>query len=236
MSPSRGPAETRDYVRTPAVACDLATLEEDRALAQTRDRLHVVGDEDDRPSGRAEILHAPEAALLKLRVADGQDFIHEQDLGLEMCSHCEREADRHPTRVALHGCVDEPLDASKLNDLRKLLGNLAALHPEDRAVEIDILASGELWMETGSDLEQASDPSANLCPPLRRGRDPREELQQSRLPRTVMSDHAEHLALRHLKRDVPQGPDLLVVVPVWPARHPPADTDERLTQSAVARL
>src|SRR2546422_4495835 len=91
-------------------------------------------------------------------------------------------------------------------------------------------------METGSDLEQTSDPSANLRASRRRRRDPGEELQQSRLPRTVMPDHAEDLPLRHLKRDVPQRPDLLVVVPVWSSGHSPAHTNKGLTQSAVARL
>ena len=87
--------------------------------------------------------------------------------------------------------------------------DLAPLHSEDRAVQEDVLPAGELGMEAGAHLEQAPDAPADLGAPARRRRDPREDLEERRLPGAVLADDAEHLAFRQLERDVPQRPDLL---------------------------
>ena len=114
-------------------------------------------DEENGPPGVAELLHAPEAAPLELGVADGEHLVDEQDLGLEVRGDGEREPDVHAARVPLHRRVDEPLDAGELDDVVEALLDLPALHPEDRAVQIDVLAAGELLVEAGPDLEQAPD-------------------------------------------------------------------------------
>ena len=110
----------RDDLRARPVLDDAPLVEPDRAIAQLRDRLHVVRDEQDRPPGAAEFLHAPEAAPLELRVADGEHLVDEEDLRLEVRSHREREAHVHAARVALHRGVDELLDAGELDDVGKL--------------------------------------------------------------------------------------------------------------------
>ena len=69
-----------------------------------------------------------------------------------------------------------------------------ARHPEDRAVEEDVLASGQLRVEAGADLEQRADASVDLRAALRRERDLREDAQQRALARAVGSDHADDLA------------------------------------------
>ena len=43
--------------------------------------------------------------------------------------------------------------------------DLPPLHPEDRAVQVHVLATRELLVEAGSDLEQAADATADLGPP-----------------------------------------------------------------------
>ena len=156
-----------------------------------------------------EILHPSEARALELGVADGEHLVHEQDLRLEMRRDREREADVHAARVALHGRVDELLDPGELDDVVEALLDLAALHAEDRAVEEDVLAARELRVEARADLEQAADASADLGAARGRRRDPREDLQERRLPGAVASDDAEDLALGHLERDVLERPDLL---------------------------
>ena len=81
----------------------------------------------------------------------------------------EREPHVHPARVALDRGVDELLDAGELDDVVEALLDLLALHAEDRAVEIDVLAPGELLVEARADLEQAADATADLGPALRSG-------------------------------------------------------------------
>ena len=72
--------------------------------------------------------------------------------------------------------------------------------------------------------------------PVRRRRDPREDLQQRRLARAVASDDAQHLPLGHLERDVPQRPELLDGAMVLLARDPLHGVHHRFAQRAVRRL
>ena len=112
----------------------------------------------------------PEAPPLELRVADGEHLVDEQDLRLEVGRDGEREPDVHAARVALDRCVDEPLDAGELDDVVEAPLDLPALHPEDRTVEVDVLAAGQLLVEARPDLEQAADATTDLGPSLGRRR------------------------------------------------------------------
>ena len=159
--------------------------------------------------GAPELLHPAEAAPLELGVADREHLVDEQDLRLQVRRDGEREPHVHPARVALDGRVHEALDPGELDDLVEALRDLAALHAEDRAVQVDVLAPGELRMEAGADLEQAPDAPADLDAPARRRGDAREHLQQRRLAGAVAADDPEHLALLDLERHVAERPDLL---------------------------
>ena len=46
------------------------------------------------------------------------------------------------------------------DDLVELSANLGAAHAEDRAVQKDVLAAGQLGMKAGADLEQRADAPA----------------------------------------------------------------------------
>ena len=56
----------------------------------------------------AIVLHLPEALALERRVADRQDLVDEQDLGLEVRGHGEGQAHVHAGGVALDRRVEEP--------------------------------------------------------------------------------------------------------------------------------
>ena len=175
----------RDDFPARAVARNAAPFEEQRSVAELRDRLHVVRDEEHGSTGGPDLFHTAEASGLELRVADGEDLVDQEDLGLEVRGDRECEPHVHSARVPLDRRVDEPLDTRELDDLAKLLLDLAPLHAEDRAVQVDVLAPGQLGVEAGSDLEQAPDAAPDLGATLRRGRDPREDLEKRRLARTV---------------------------------------------------
>ena len=110
------------------------------------------------------VAHLAEAAALELGVADGEHLVDDQDLGLEMRRHREGEAHAHARGVALDGGVEEARHAGEFHDLVEARGDLVLAQPEDRAVEIHVLASRELRVEAGPHLEQAADP------PVDRGR------------------------------------------------------------------
>ena len=66
----------------------------------------------------------------------------------------EGEPEVHAARVVLDRRVDEPLDLGERDDLVELPMDLGPAHPEDRAVQEDVLPAGQLRMETRADLEQ----------------------------------------------------------------------------------
>ena len=109
--------------------------------AQPHHGVHVVADEEDGPATRLDLAHLPEALALELDVADGQHLVDEQDLGLHVGGDGEAEAQVHARAVALDGRVHEPLEAGELDDRVELTSDLAAAHPEDRAVQVGVLES-----------------------------------------------------------------------------------------------
>jgi hypothetical protein len=160
---------------------------------------------------KGDVLHLAETLLLELCVADREHLVDEQDLRLQVRRDRESEPDLHPARVALDRRVEELLDAGELDDRVELALDLGAAHAQDRAVQVDVLAAGQLRVEAGADLEQRADPPAQLGAALRRLGDPREQLQERALAGAVRADQAEHLALLHLERDVAERPDVAVL-------------------------
>src|SRR2546425_7626511 len=105
----------------------------------------------------------------------------------------------HAAGVMLDGRVDELLDFGEGYDLVEFTLDLGAPHAEDRTAQVDVLASGQLEMEAGADLEQAAHAAVNFGPPRARFGDAREHLEQGRLAGAVASDKAEYFARHHLK-------------------------------------
>ena len=146
-------------------------VEQDRAVAEPRDRCMLWETKSTVRPELPNVLHATEAPPLELGVADGEHLVDEQDLGLEVRGDRERESHVHPARVALHRRVEERRSTPANSTISsKLACDLAAPHPEDRAVQVDVLAAGQLGVEAGADLEQAADAAADLRPARRRRR------------------------------------------------------------------
>src|SRR5207244_313378 len=114
----------------------------------------------------------------------------------------EGKSYEHSARVPLDRGVHELFDAGELDDRVELPVDLAALHAEDRAVEVDVLAPGQLRMEARADFEQAADAAPDLRASRGRPRDLRQDLQQCRLASAVRADDPDHLPLARLERDV----------------------------------
>src|SRR5262249_44849051 len=73
--------------------------------------------------------------------------VDQENLWLEVDGDRERQADIHATRVVLGGGIDELLDLGEVNDLVELAGDFRPLHAQDRAGEVDVLASRQLTMK-----------------------------------------------------------------------------------------
>ena len=61
---------------------------------------------------------------LELRIAHGEHFVHDEDLGLEVRGDREGEPQVHPAAVALDGRVEEALDLRERDDLVELAVDL----------------------------------------------------------------------------------------------------------------
>ena len=97
-----------------------------------------------------------------------------------------------PLRVALDRRVEEPLDLGEGDDLVELARDLGARHAEDGAVEVDVLAAGQLGVKAGADFEQARRRGrGSSTRPSRRLGDARQDLQQRALAGAVAADDAD---------------------------------------------
>src|SRR5471032_1200587 len=112
-----------------------------------------MADEQDRAAAAGHLRHAIETLRLEFRVADRQHFIHDEDLRLEVSGDGKGETDVHAHRVALHRRVDELADARELDDLVEPPPHLDPAHAEDRAIQENVLAATQLWMEAGTALQ-----------------------------------------------------------------------------------
>ncbi|CAA9406152.1 MAG: hypothetical protein AVDCRST_MAG64-1988 [uncultured Phycisphaerae bacterium] len=216
-----------------------AVLDEDHLRTQAGDRVHVVADEQNRAALPHDVAHLPKALALERRVADREHLVDDQDLRLQVGRDRERQPDVHAAAVALDRRVEELLDLAERDDLVELALDLGAAHPEDRAVEEDVLAAGQLGVEAGADLQQRRDPPAEHRPALARLGDAAEDFQQRALAGAVAPDEADHLAAVHLERGVLQRPERLgALAGVAGAglelpHHAPAEPRQRVAERRV---
>ena len=114
------------------------------------------------------------------------------------------------------GPVDELLELGEVHDRVEDPVHVALGHPEQRAVQVDVLPARQVLLEAGAELEEAG----QLAPHghLARGRleHPADALEQRRLARAVAAEDADGLALPDRERHLAQGPE---VVGRW--RRPP---------------
>ena len=152
-------------------------------------------DEEDRLAAALELGELVEALVGEAFVADGEHFVDQQHLGIDVDRDGEAEPHVHAGGVGLHRRVDELLHLGELDDLVEALVIFRLGQAEHDAVDEDVLAPGDLGMEAGAELDQRRDPSVHLDRAVGRLGDARDELQQRALAGSVAADDAERAAL-----------------------------------------
>ena len=66
-------------------------------------------------------------------------------------------------------------------------------HPQNGAVQVYVLSSGQLGMKTGTYFKQRANTAINPCPAVGWSRDSRKDLQKRAFARSIASDNAEDL-------------------------------------------
>lgn len=126
---------------------DLAVVEPHGTVADGFDVANGVRDEEDRDAFGAEFVHLSHAALAEVDVTDGEGFVDEEDLGIDMDGHGEGEADGHAAGVGFDGLVDEVSDFGEGFNFGVAGVDLGGAEAEDGGVEIDVFATGEFGVE-----------------------------------------------------------------------------------------
>src|SRR5437667_175491 len=78
--------------------------------------------------------------------------------------------------------------------LVELAGEFAAAHAEDRGVEVDVLAPGELGVKAGADFEQAADAAAELDAAFGGRGDSADDLEERGFAGAIGADDADDFA------------------------------------------
>jgi hypothetical protein len=95
-------------------------------------------------------------------------------------------------------------DAGDLDDAVEALVDLAAREAEHDAVDVDVLAAGDLRMKAGAQFDQRGDASVDRHLSGCRFEDAGDDFQQRRFSGAVASDHAERFAAMDRERDLAQ--------------------------------
>ena len=120
-----------------------ALTQEHGAFAQGGDAFQLVGDDDRGHVLFDHLFQTPVRPLLERKVADGEDLVDDEHLGLEVRRNREAETGVHAAGIATHRRVEELRNTRELDDLVELAIDLRLLHAHDRALEIDVLAPGQ---------------------------------------------------------------------------------------------
>ena len=189
----------------------VAAVQEQRALAELLHLVQRMRDEDDGHAALAQRVEALIALLPEEDVAHRERLVDQQHVGVEARRDGEGQADEHPARVRLDGLVDELPDVREGDDLVEAALDLAARHPQDGAVEEDVLAPRAVRVEAAAQLEERGDAAPEPHLARRRLEGARHDLEQRALARAVPADDADGLAPSHVEGHVAERPELVPV-------------------------
>ena len=171
----------------------------------------MTNEEDCSALALGNVFHLADGFLLELGIADGEDFVHDEDLRFEEGCYGEAKTDSHTRGLTLHRGVDIPFAAAEVNDLIELGLDLGAAHAQDSSVHEDILPSRHLAMEACADFQQGAYTAVGTDCAGGRASDAAQEFQEGRFAGAVLADDADDVALLDLEVDVAERPDILGV-------------------------
>src|SRR5690242_8710976 len=195
-----------NFVGGPVLA-NMAVVDPHDAVAEAANLIELMGDQHDGAAGAGDIAHLAKALFLEIDVADGEDFVDEEDFWLEVRGNGESQADVHAGRVVLNGGVDELFEFGEGHDFVELAGDFRFGHAENGAGEKRVFAPGQLGMEAGADFEERADAAVDFRPAFGGASDAGEDLEQRGFAGAIAADEAENFAFVDVERNVFEGPE-----------------------------
>ncbi len=133
---------------------DVAVIEQSAVVDQAHpiaDRLYRwcrVRDKDNRSSGSRKLLHRLHALLLKVLIADREDLVQQQDVGIQIRCNREAEPHLHAGRVVLERHVHEVIETRVAHDPIVNRFDVRPGEAMDGGVEEHVLGAVELLVES----------------------------------------------------------------------------------------
>src|SRR6185369_8394168 len=93
-----------------------------------------------------------EALVCEGFVTDGEHFVDEQDVGIDVDRHGESKTHVHAGGVGFHRRIDELAELGEIDDFVEARLDLLLRQSEHDSVDEDVLASGNLWMKARAEL------------------------------------------------------------------------------------
>ena len=102
------------------------------------------------------------AFRLKADVANGKDLVQNKYVRFNGDSDCKSQSHRHSRAIALHRSIDKFSDIREVNDAIQLTIDFLSGQSKHRSIDIDILATGQDWVEAGAERDQGAEATAQL--------------------------------------------------------------------------
>ena len=117
--------------------------------------------------------------------------------GVDVGGDGEGEPRGHARRERPRRGVHEVLDLGPLDDALEAPPHVRAREAQERALEHDVLARGELAVEPQAELEDRRDPAGDVDPPFRGRQDAGDDAEEGALAGAVSADDADAFAGLH---------------------------------------
>ena len=159
----------------------------------------MTDEQDCSASSGRYFLHFSDGFLLEFGIANGEDFINDEDLGFEESCDSEAKADGHTRGETLDRGVEVSFYAREIDYLIEFAVNLVLAHAHNGAVHVDIVPGGHFGVEAGADLKQGGYAASIAYMAGAGGCDMAEELEEGTLAGAVLADDADDVALLNLE-------------------------------------
>ncbi len=139
-----------DRVLGSALHDDFSVQHEGGAIGQAFDQTEIVRYQEHGDVLPAKLLELLHASAGEDRVADGERFVDDQDLGIDVNRGGKCQANVHSAGVFFDRPIDELADFGEGFDAWKRVVQFLARESQDLAIEIHIFAAAEFRIEAGA--------------------------------------------------------------------------------------
>ena len=161
-----------------------------------------MGHQNDRGAARHQLLHPLFALLLEQEIAHRQHLVRNEDIGLGDGGNGKADARHHAGGVVFQRHIQKVFQLAEFYDLVKFFVQILGREAQHRAVEIDILAGGQIHIKARAQLDERGDGAVYGHLALAGLVHPGNGLEQGGFARAVQAHKAVKIAGHNVQTDV----------------------------------